>query len=287
MTTPSDEKPYLLDTDDEELVRLGIQHRLWGQQAHRAWERCRIGPGSRVLDVGCGPGYATMDLAQLVGGTGRVMGIDASPRFVAHARAVADRLGLAHADVRTGDVEDLPGAVGDSAPFDAAWSRWVPSFLTRPARMVEGLAKLVRAGGRLAIQDYFDYQSITLAPRLDSFEPVKAAIRESWAQSGGDTDVMGRMPAMLVGAGFRIVHLEAHQRVARPGESMWQWPTTFFASYVPRLVEMGLLREDQAEAFMADWREMTSRHAHDPSTSHVFFNAPPVYEVVAEREANE
>jgi len=284
---PTDARPYLLDTDDEELVRLGIQHRLWGDAAHRAWRRARIAPAMRVLDVGCGPGYASFDLAQLVGDSGAVVGVDASTRFIAHARAHTERLGITNTAFVEGNVEALSEVLDqlgeEGTGFDAAWTRWVPCFLEHPERLVEGIAACIRPGGRVAIHDYFNYQAITAAPRLASFEPVVAAIRRSWAESGGDTDVMGSMPGMLVRHGFRVVHLQAHQRVARPGDPMWQWPTTFFASYLPKLVETGHLARSDADAFMDQWQQITERYAGSPDSSEAFFNPPPVYEVIAER----
>ena len=63
-------KDYVLGTHDEEIERLGLQHRVWQQRAFEGWRSAGIGPGQTVLDVGCGPGYAALDLAELVGASG-------------------------------------------------------------------------------------------------------------------------------------------------------------------------------------------------------------------------
>src|SRR5262245_50101060 len=73
-------KPYVLGTHDAELDRLGLQHRIWSEHAFALWERAGIRPGQRVLDVGCGPGYATVDLARLLGPASRIVAIDESQR---------------------------------------------------------------------------------------------------------------------------------------------------------------------------------------------------------------
>ncbi|MFY9341712.1 MAG: methyltransferase domain-containing protein, partial [Planctomycetota bacterium] len=72
------EREYVLGTGADELSRLGLQHRLWSDAAHQAWQRACIRPGQRVLDVGCGPGYAAFDLAQIVTAVGAVVGVDES-----------------------------------------------------------------------------------------------------------------------------------------------------------------------------------------------------------------
>src|SRR5690606_12052613 len=67
------ERTYFLGTHDEELERLGLQHRVWRPTVLECWRRAGIGPGSKVLDVGAGPGFAAADLADIVGPTGRVV----------------------------------------------------------------------------------------------------------------------------------------------------------------------------------------------------------------------
>src|SRR6266568_3170857 len=78
------EREYVLGTDQDELIRLGFQHQLWLEHASSAWERAGFGPGQRLIDVGCGPGYATFDLSARVGMQGQITAIDASERFIAH-----------------------------------------------------------------------------------------------------------------------------------------------------------------------------------------------------------
>src|SRR5262245_18058264 len=77
-TRAMDEQEYVLGTNRDELVRLGLQHQLWARYAADAWERAGFGPGKKLLDVGCGPGYASLDLAALVGTRGHVHAIDIS-----------------------------------------------------------------------------------------------------------------------------------------------------------------------------------------------------------------
>src|SRR5205085_5527349 len=66
------EKDYVLGTHDEELIRLGLQHRVWRPIVLDCWQRAGITIGKRVLDLGAGPGYAALDLAEIVGFSGEV-----------------------------------------------------------------------------------------------------------------------------------------------------------------------------------------------------------------------
>src|SRR5215472_16066546 len=63
---------YVLGADEEEIECLGLQHASWRAHALAAWRTAGLGPRQIVLDVGCGPGYAAIELARLVGPGGRV-----------------------------------------------------------------------------------------------------------------------------------------------------------------------------------------------------------------------
>src|SRR6266513_3796631 len=80
------DRAYILGTHEQELARLGLQHRAWRPVALDCWQRAGITVGKRVLDVGAGPGYAAVDLAEIVGPTGGVVALERSENFV-HARS--------------------------------------------------------------------------------------------------------------------------------------------------------------------------------------------------------
>src|SRR6059036_3945643 len=88
-----------------------------------------IGPGQRVLDVGCGMGDPTLQVAVLVGPHGRVLGIDVAEGMIATARERAAALGLGHVEFRTADVMtmDLP-----PESFDAVLGRWSLIYVADP-----------------------------------------------------------------------------------------------------------------------------------------------------------
>ena len=88
------EQTYFLGTHDEELERLGLQHRVWRPTVLECWRRARLSRGAQVLDVGAGPGFATLDLAELVGPEGQVTAIDLSKRFLGVLEARAAERGF-------------------------------------------------------------------------------------------------------------------------------------------------------------------------------------------------
>jgi ubiquinone/menaquinone biosynthesis C-methylase UbiE len=265
-----DENEYLLGTDDDELRRLGFQHTVWMAEAAASWARGGFGPGSHVLDVGCGPGYAAVDLARLVGSKGRVVGVDVSPRFVAHLQALAAALGLGNVAVEVQDVEAL------SLPpesFDGAYARWVLTFVRQPEAVVSRVASALRPAGRFVVHDYSRYSGFQIAPGDPAVERVIQAVVANWRADGGDPEVGARVPRMMHEAGLEVVSVTPLTRIARPGDALWQWPRTFFDNFLPHLVRTGYLAEEERQAFDAVW----AARAADPAA---YLATPPMVEVV-------
>src|SRR5689334_13214136 len=130
------ERDYVLGTHDEELARLGVQNAIWRPRALDAWRRAGITRGQRVIDFGAGPGYASLDLADVVGLLGEVWAVDRSEKFLAHLQATAKARGLRQVRTARADLErDRPPA--DAA--DAAWCRWIFTFLRAPRPALEAL----------------------------------------------------------------------------------------------------------------------------------------------------
>jgi ubiquinone/menaquinone biosynthesis C-methylase UbiE len=271
---PGAKKEYVLGTHDAEVLRLGLQHRLWSEQAFACWLRAGVAPGKVVLDVGSGPGHAAFDLAGLVAPGGRVIAVDESERFLDIVGARARALGITSVETRAEDVQTMRL---DPASVDVAYARWVLCFVPRPEAVVEAVARALRPGGSFAVQDYVDWQALAVAPRAEAFERVMPAVGESWRSQGGDPRIGRRLPSLMRAAGLRVEEIQPLQRVARPGEPLWQWPTTFFANFIPLLVERGLVSAGDQRAFESEWAERGA----DPDA---FFWTPPMVEIIARKD---
>lgn len=237
---------YLLGTHAEELERLRFQHQLWLPEAQAAWQRAGLSEGGRVLDVGSGPGFAAMDLARLVGPSGRVLGLEVSANYVAAGRALASAEGLAQLELRQCNLlED----VWPEEHFELIWCRWVAMFLPRLAPLLDGLDQCSQPGGQALIHEYVHWDSFGLHPHGQAIRRFGDACQQSFRQAGGDPDVNRRLPALLSARGWRIEELKPLPVVGRHGSMAAQWLQTFVAVYGTRLQELGCWTSaDAAEA---------------------------------------
>ena len=137
---------YVLGSHGEELQRLGAQHQVWHGHTAALWDRAGFGAGQKLLDAGCGPGFASVDLAHRVGRSGHVLGVDESDAFVPSATERAAALALPQAQFVCADLRTMPF---EPESLDGVFLRWVASFLPQPGRLFARLAAALRPGGAL------------------------------------------------------------------------------------------------------------------------------------------
>jgi demethylmenaquinone methyltransferase/2-methoxy-6-polyprenyl-1,4-benzoquinol methylase len=132
-----------------------------------ALETLRLPAGSRGLDAGCGVGLHVPLLAEAVGPSGLVTGLDLSSGLLSHAKQLARKAGIEQRTTfRRGDVRALPFAAG---AFDWAWSVDCVGYgPMEPLPLVRELARVVKPGGLVALLAYSSQQLLPGHPRLEA-----------------------------------------------------------------------------------------------------------------------
>jgi ubiquinone/menaquinone biosynthesis C-methylase UbiE len=269
----TEETDYVLGTHDEEVARLGLQHRVWRPVVTECWQRVGITHGWRVIDVGAGPGYATADLAEIVGPTGSVLAIERSARFLDAARERCRQRGVKNVEFREADLmEHEIGAVG----FDASWCRWVASFVASPAKLIANVAGALRPGGLAIFHEYSDYGTFRFMPQRAAMEDFAAKVVESWRASGGEPDVARALPGLLRDAGFKVIEIRPRVVTVSPRDYAWQWPKSFIEINVARLQELGRVSPEWAADVLREFSEADT-------DADSWFTTPMFLEIVARR----
>jgi ubiquinone/menaquinone biosynthesis C-methylase UbiE len=272
--TETGEADYVLGTNDEELDRLGLQHRVWRPTVLECWRRAGITFGSRVIDVGAGPGYATVDLAELVGPTGEIVAVERSARFLEFARNACAARGLSNVRFREADL--MEESLGELA-FDATWCRWVASFVSSPEKLIKTIAGALRPGGVAIFHEYSDYETFRVMPIKPALESFMFEVMASWRASGGEPNIAREIPRWLAAAGLRVVEIRPHVRTVSPRDYTWQWPASFVEINVERLRELGRVTPEWAAAVLREFKEAEANAAS-------WFTTPMFLEIIARRE---
>jgi SAM-dependent methyltransferase len=243
----SGERDYVLGTHDKEVERLGLQHRVWRERALDAWHRAGFRAGQTIIDVGCGPGYASLDLSGLVGESGTVIAIDKSRRFLDALDHECRKLGVRN--IRTFEIDlddgDLP-----VIEADGAWSRWAFAFVRNPRALLRRVCERLRPTGTIVFHEYFDYRTWRLAPRSPGLEEFVQTVMRSWRESGGEPDIALDLPVWLLELGFEIRGIRPIMDIVDSRSFVWQWPREFLEVGLDRMVELGQLSRKRADEIL-------------------------------------
>ncbi len=254
---------YLLGDSRREAARLDTQGRLWDPVSRALFDRLGVRRGWRILEVGPGRGSLHRELRRRAGGP-----IDAVERSAVFAE------GLREPGARIWNC-DLLDADLPRGRYDLVFARWVFLFLPDPAAHVRKLARALRPGGRLAIQDYHR-ETLGMIPRAPEWGDFLAADRAFFASQGGDASIAGRLPALYRKAGLEVVECVPTIKHGRPGSPEWDWMTTYFLGVLDRMAAFRPFTPAKARSLRRRWLAA----ARDPGSLLI---APAVVDVVGRR----
>ena len=223
------------------------QAKLWDPVSHALFDRIGVKRGWRVLEIGPGQGSLHMELRRRVGGT--VDAVERSASFAERLETLTRRDGLGPSRVFFSDLidADLPANT-----YDLIFVRWVFLFLPDPAAHVKLLARALKPGGVLAIQDYHR-DTFMLVPRPDDWDDFITADRAFFASQGGNVSIGVRLPAMMEAAGLRVTGIEQTTKDGHPGSPTWNWVTNYVLSVLPRLDHSPSLTRAKAARLTRQW----------------------------------
>lgn len=228
-------------------------------------------PGQSLLDVGCGPGTLTVDLAARVA-PGRVLGIDPAPEAVAAARShtvdqQATTVEIREADLGTLDVADVASDIvdGPRRGFDVVHAHQVLQHLTDPVGALRAMAALARHDGGLVAARDADYGAMTWAPadaRLGRWAELYQSVT---ARNGADANAGRHLLRWARRAGLDdVTYTTSTWTFATPSDRAWwcdMWADRVEASSLAdQAVAYGLASRDELAEIAAGWRAWA---AHD------------------------
>jgi len=185
----------------EELARLKMQATVAIDIEREVWKNAGLKPGMNVLDLACGPGFISCELARMAG---TVTGVDISEEliFTAHQAKVSEKAD--NVSFLTGNVYDL--ALPENA-FDFVYARFLFQHLEKPQLALSNILRVLKPGGILCVLDIDD--------NWTSFAPESAAfvkfIRKAGAgqkRKGGNRLIGSQLFGLLNGAGFKEVSVK-------------------------------------------------------------------------------
>jgi ubiquinone/menaquinone biosynthesis C-methylase UbiE len=206
---------YILDGTDEDLRRLLAIAEISAEMARAAFGRLGMRQGWTAIDCGCGPIGGLAVMAEMVGPTGRIVGVDFNAAAVQRARAVVSALELGNVEVVAGDLYELdPAALG--GPFDLAYSRLFLMHQADPVQTLRRIAGLLRPGGWLVAQEALRFPTPRSHPHLEALTGYWNLIYELLDRAGVPPGTVEDLPQSAREAGFEVAGMNGCFLTADP-----------------------------------------------------------------------
>lgn len=220
-----------------------------------AYLRSYLVPGRRLLDVGCGPGTITAEMARLVA-PGRVTGVDASSDVI--RLAISERSEVA--DFAVGDVYALDF---DDDTFDIVHAHQLLQHLAEPVRALAEMRRVAKRGGLVAVRDS-DYGGMTWAPDTPALDRWMLIYQTMTSANGQDANAGRRLLGWALRAGFTdVTATSSTWTFADPRSRTWWaglWADrVMHSSYRDVAIERGLANHGDLEAIATGWREWAAQ----------------------------
>jgi SAM-dependent methyltransferase len=227
---------YPLGHNHDELQRLIGQGRFFGELTEELFRHAGIGPGMRVLDIGCGAGDVSFLAATLVGRDGSVVGVDRSSEAVALAKRRAAEVGLSNVSFVTQELQDLQ----TEARFDAIVGRLVLMYFPEPAALLRQLLRWVVPGGIVAFHE-FDLLGSTSEPHVPLLATALGRLIETFRCLRAEPRMGLHLPRTFQQAGLPAPRTIAHTRIGTADDAaIFEQITGVTRTLLPAMVKTGV-----------------------------------------------
>lgn len=216
--------------EDERLLSQG---RVFDADTRRLLRGAGLAPGMRVLDLGSGAGNVSRLVAEIVGPSGSVLGVDAAPEAVERARAHTP---AANVEFQVADVQTLEGV---PRGFDAVTGRLILLYLADPVAALRRAAERLRPGGIVCMHEC-DLDYYWAAPESPLWAQTRTRFVAAFEKAGIEPRMSLKLHSAFVAAGLPrpAVRLDAYTE-GGPTAAAWGWANVTIGA-IPLMEKLGI-----------------------------------------------
>lgn len=240
---------YVIRGGVEGRERLRVLSRVMQPTTLSLFNRVNVKRGMVCLDVGCGGGDVTFDLAQMVGSEGRVVGTDIDDTKLQLARQDAEAQKLSNVEFQLTDISETRG----EPEFDLVYARFLLTHLSDPKDALTKMQQLLKLGGLVVVED-IDFTGYFCYPDFPAFRRFVELYTEAVRRKGGDANIGARLPVLLLDAGFSQVEMNVVQPMGLSGEVKLINPITM-ENIAESVIALELASQDEVKSIIAEMYE--------------------------------
>jgi ubiquinone/menaquinone biosynthesis C-methylase UbiE len=261
---------YVIQGGHQGYERLQLLARERWPDTRALLERAGLRPGMRCIDLGCGGGEVTFQIARMVASDGEVVGVDMDEVKLARARDVAADRGVTNVEFRALTMKEWnePGA------YDAVFSRFVLQHLSNPIDVLARMWDAVRPGGALIVEDA-DFDGWCCHPPNEGFDFFLRAYARAVAHWGGDHALGRKLYYYFLEVGIPDPNVSVVQPFYIEGEGK-TLPLLTLAASRDAILDAGVASGAEVDAALEKLAELTN----DPRS---LISGPRIFQVWSRR----
>lgn len=243
---------YVIRRGLEEYQRLKLLARARWPDTSDLFKRVGIRPGMHCLDLGCGGGEVTFEIARMIGPEGSVIGIDSDEVTLDLGRAAAAEQGLTNVEFRVANVNDWQ----ERDRYDFVFCRLLLQHLSRPVDLLRRMWAAVKVGGSLVVEDA-DFYGLLCEPPNEGFDFYAQIYPRVLARHGGDAALGRKLYRFFLEVGIPDPQLKLVQRADATGEAKGLSLSTLEA-IANAIVAEEMASEDDVRSAIASLTDFTN-----------------------------
>lgn len=247
-------KDYFLGVHQKELERLHRQHLAWQPEMQDLIHTANLPNCQTILDLGCGPGFTTFELANNCPNS-EITALDKAALYQKYLHFQIQKNKAKNVKPLHADILELSQQEG---LYEAAFCRWFLAFLIAdlPA-VLKNVYEKLKPGGVFAMMEYLTLDSFTCSPPNKSFDAYVKAWNHFYWNNGGDATIGTYLPKLLEEAGFEVEIQKCVGGMSPAGHRWWNWWRDAFDNFAPTFVEQSLMTANDFEVLKNYWEEQT------------------------------
>ncbi|MEM2759345.1 MAG: methyltransferase domain-containing protein [Nitrososphaerales archaeon] len=244
---------YALGNTNREVERLDIQASIFEKETTRTLRYAGIKFGMQCLDLGCGTGNTTLLLADLVGKSGKVFGLDINENSINICKRKAAKKRFKNVKFVTGDVYNTKF---ENSMFDCVFSRFLFQHLRDPQRALEEMIRVTRRGGIIAVEE-LDHGSWLSYPYDHNLEKLRRSYVKILKHNGSDPYIARKLYKFFLEKNLKP-KVEAYSVCVPMSNKAYNMVGVFMAEVLEeKIIQNGIMSKVEFKTMLEGLRQYT------------------------------